>query len=539
MNVSGPLIPDNRRILACMLLLATVTFVTYANSLSNGFVWDDHQILESQGVMAELPSLSQVFGGTDTVYGDTPVPYYRPLHRYIHLLELRFFGLNPRPFHAVNVLLHVANVQLLFRLALRFIRGIFPALVTALLFAVHPVNSEGINFITSRQNMWALFFTLAAGLVYFRTGQERRTWQPFVAALFFLGGLCCKETALMPLVFLAMALLFAPSATSGTRWRRMRELAPFCFAMGIYAALRFSAIPLSAGLPGAPATATLLERLGWNLYVVPKYAFNLALPVKLSAFYAMPATYPFGDVTLYAGWLLVAAFLLFVARRHTRVQILALLWLAINWLPISNIIPIPSAPLADRYLYLPAASIWFLAGCLAEEMHDRLARNRVVPFAVGLAVLVLALLSMQRNQVWKNDLTLFSSIARAEPWSGHADYTLGKALFEAGRTDEARQAWERTITILPGHSGALNCLGNLALMSQNLPLAEKYYRRSITTDPDNAEAHYNLALIFEQGGRYREARRELELFLRRVPPEYQQMVPAVRQKLEQLPQSAP
>lgn len=519
-----------------MLLLATVTFITYANTMRNGFVWDDHEILVVRGGVPELPSLSKVFTGVDTVYQDERVPYYRPLHRYIHLLELRFFGLNPLLFHFVSILLHTVNVLLLFRLGMLLLGGIFPALVAALLFAVHPVNSEGVNFITSRQNMWALFFTISAALVYLQARNKQSIWKSFFAALLFLGGLFCKETALMPLVFLAIAILFFPSTTALSRWRSIMSLAPFALAIGIYAALRVAAIPLSTGLSGIVAKATLLERLGYNLYILPKYAFNLVFPVNLSAYYLVPGQNSFGNPTILTGLILITVFLFYLARQHSKLQILVLLWLAINWLPISNIIPIPSAAMADRYLYLPAVSLWFLAGFLAEQAHQRLNRNRIVPVAVTLAITTLSLLSMQRNQVWKNNISLFESITKAEPQAGIAGYNLGKALFAAGRIDEARREWERTIQIEPGHSAVLNSLGNIAMISSNLPLAEQYYQRSGLTNSDNAEAHYNLALIYEQNGRYREARSQLELFLRRVPPEYRDFIPEVLKKLEQMPQ---
>jgi len=243
----------------------------------------------------------QVFANVDTVFQDEQVPYYRPLHRYIHLLELNFFGLNPLPFHAVSILLHTVNTLLLFRLGILLLGGIFPALVAALLFAVHPVNSEGVNFITSRQNMWAFFFTLSAALVYLGARNEERKWKSILAALLFFGGLCCKETALMPLVFLVIVHFIAPSTNSIARWRGMLTLAPFAIATGIYGVLRLTAIPVSAGLSGATATSTLLERLGYNLYTLPKYAFNLVFPINLSAYYLVQDYSSFSDLAIVTG----------------------------------------------------------------------------------------------------------------------------------------------------------------------------------------------------------------------------------------------
>ena len=519
----------DRRIPAVMILLAVVTVITFANSLGNGFVWDDHQILalpEGGG----FPSFSSMFG-VDTVFHDEPVPYYRPLHRLIHLLELKFFGLDPRPFHAVNILLHTANVLLLFRLSLIFFESLFPAMVTALLFAVHPVNCEGVNFITSRQNMLALFFTLSAALVYLRHFPEHRFWKSCLAALLFLGGLFCKETALMPLVFLVTVFLFMPESKPGSRWSSIRSLTPFALALALYAILRTAAVPISQAQV-ITSKVSFWDRVGYNLYTLPKYMFNLTFPVKLSAYYQLPVANLFGDPSIVVGWLLSAALLGYLLYRRTRLELLVLLWLVINWLPISNIVPIPSAPMADRYLYLPATGLWILAGSIAGDLHQRVGRNRLIPMVVVSLTVVLAALSVQRNRVWKDDISLFTSILKNEPQSATASYNLGNALFMAGRHDEARAEFENSIRIKPDYDKALNALGNLALMADNLLAAEQYYQKCLASNPGNSEAHFNLATIYERIGRYREAYREYEMFLRRVPPEHAHLVPEIRQKFE-------
>ena len=89
-------------------------------------------------------------------------PYYRPLNRATYLFDYRVAGMNPAWYHGVNILIHLGNVILLYLLSIRLLRNWYAALVAALLFAVHPVNSEAVNFISARNTLLALFFSLAS-----------------------------------------------------------------------------------------------------------------------------------------------------------------------------------------------------------------------------------------------------------------------------------------------------------------------------------------------------------------------------------------
>jgi tetratricopeptide (TPR) repeat protein len=135
---------------------------------------------------------------------------------------------------------------------------------------------------------------------------------------------------------------------------------------------------------------------------------------------------------------------------------------------------------------------------------------------------------------WKNDLTLFSSLVATDPESVNGHYNLGGWYCEHDDIQKARYYWERTVSLQPSHSNALSQLGSVAFIEKRLNDAEGLYRRALDVGKENAEAHYNLALILEETGRYAEALAHYTKFLNRVPPEYKTVVPDVTTRVIRL-----
>ncbi len=191
---------------AALLFLALLTLAVYGNSLVNGFVWDDEFIIVNDPAVRDLSGAATLMLSPDVVK-----PYYRPLNRASYLLDYQLFGMRPAGFHAVNVLIHLLNVLLLFLLGLRFFRTAAPAVLAAALFAVHPINAEAVNFLSARNTLLSLFFVLSSILV-FHEGLMRGSWGRLVLSgfLWFLG-LLSKEPAALAIVVMAAMVFTIPA----------------------------------------------------------------------------------------------------------------------------------------------------------------------------------------------------------------------------------------------------------------------------------------------------------------------------------------
>jgi tetratricopeptide (TPR) repeat protein len=514
------------------LLLGLALFLAYAPALLNGFVWDDAQIIVNNMVNRDWANLSKVLLGPDVVFTDDVASYYRPLNRLLYVIEYHLYGLNPLGYHLLSLLLHFGNVILLFMFGRKVFAEGNAAFIAALFFAVHPANAEAINFISGRNNLFATFFVLAA-LLLFHTGRERqKTTFILLSALSILCGLLCKEIALMLLPLLFFYPFHGEGANKPNFQERFMYLLPFMIAALLYLLLRYAALSQVVTQPGTGSD--LWHRLGMNLYIIPLYASLIVIPFGYKVYYALPA-----DVWQHLTWIVpfwgvFACCSYLLLRNGSKITYFALLWLFWNYLPISNIVEIPSNPMAERYIYLPFIGVWLLIGAATDHLMARgVSHKKLLALAAGAAFL-LALFSSARSLEWKSDLTLFSALVAKAPDSAYGHYNLGGWYREHNDLPKARYHWERTVSLEPRNTKALSQLGSVAFVEKRLNDAERLYRQALDADNSNAEAHFNLAMILEGDGRFAEALLHYQLFLRRVPAEYSGLVPEVTARVTRL-----
>ncbi len=527
------------------LLVACAALCVYANTLWNGFAWDDAQIIVGNPATRDLGQLGRVLLSPDEV-----APYYRPLNRASYLVDHALFGMRPAAFHAVGVVLHAVNAALLFVLARRLGAARPAALAAGLVFAVHPVTSEAVNFISGRNNLFALLFALLTVIFWVRAVERRhpRRWACMSGLAFFLG-LASKEQAVV-----AAAVIAACAALGVPRRRTLRELVPLAvphaLSFGAYLALR--TIALHGAPHGTPQAAPeLLARLALNLYSIPRYAALVLFPAGLTNFHEVPAR-PFALWWIAPLWLAVLALALWAVRRGGAVGRVGLAWLALNVLPIANIVPIPSAPLAERYVYVPFAGLCLVLGAAFAAAGARAGdpRARATAGAVGLAVVVLlAGRTVLRNRDWRDDRALFESAVAADPASAKARLSLAVALKDAGDMAGARREWNAVLARDPANAEALTQVGTLAAIEGDMAAAESLFRRALAAPALAAPAlaapappaltHFNLARVLERTGRPGEALREYEAFLAADPSLDREYRPAAEERVRALRGAAP
>jgi protein O-mannosyl-transferase len=490
--------PGRLKALAPVLLLAGVTVAAHANGLGNGFVWDDRSIVVESPDTRDFSRLAKVLLSPDEVR-----PYYRPLCRASYLVDYQLFGMDPRGFHAVNLALHLASVLAFHALGLRLFQRRAPALLAAMLLAVHPIHVEAVAFVSARNGLLALLFCLLATLWFMMAVERRSIGAASASGVAFFLGLASKEQAAMTLPFLGAWLLVWPAARLA-RWRGFPLLIPHLAGLAAYLVAR------SVALGGPAATEPILpglaERLLRNAYVIPSYLGLMAFPDRLSNFHEVPADY-LHLWWLPLAWLLLGGLVVLLVRRPSPAGTVGLLWFALNLVPVLGVIPIPSPAhtvMAERFIHASALGIWLVVADLLSRAASRVPARVAGTVAVALVV-ALGARTWARTQDWKDDLTLFQSAARAEPRSLLAHFNLGVEFKDRGDLEAARQAWEAALRIAPGDPGTHTQLGTLAAIQGRYGEAEAHFRTALAGEPGLAEASLNLGKICERTGRPGEA----------------------------------
>jgi tetratricopeptide (TPR) repeat protein len=346
--------------------------------------------------------------------------------------------MSPGIMHLENILLHCANSLLVYLLASKIYKrhdneALLTPLLAALLFALHPVNVEAVAWIAGRTDPLLALFVLSATF-YWLSWLEKPRWQDMIASLLmFAAALLTKETALAyGAVVLLLALAWPGAATGRQRLKAVViMIAPGVLLVMFALLFRSDTSGLSRFISGtdlqvAQGTWAALTAFGF-------YARKLIVPFPLN--FAITAVHPMygllGIVLLPALWLVLRRFrfsgVFFIAAAFFILPAILVAVKQIAW-----------TPFAERYLYLPTAFLALGLVGIGEAWHRRC-------FAVLQTCLVLllcgsALVSFQRNLLWKDSLSFFQDAVAKSPEFGSVYYSLAGVLMQKGEIDQAAAA---------------------------------------------------------------------------------------------------
>ena len=458
----------SRRDALAVLALGLLAGVCYLPAmLWGGFVWDDHIWSQSRAVL-EWSGLSTIWSWPSRIYQEA---HYWPLTYTTFWLEHKIWGLAPAGYHVVNVLLHLLNSLLVWRLLLRL--GVPGAWVVAAVFAVHPLHVESVAWIIERKDVLSGLFYLAAVLVWLRFLEQPRPWRYGLALLLFVAGLLSKSIV----VTLPAALLILQWWKEGRiTVRDLRRLAPFFLT-----ALLITAVDLSSvGSRHAFLDYSLAERMLVASRALWFYAGKLVCPTDLAVIYRR------WDIGLGDPWawlyLAGAAALAATAVVHAPQ----------DWARAAGrgVVlcgdAVAGAELRESRLHdlLPGGRPLSIPGRhRGDSRPHRRCRARGQPAvgglksgATGLLVVVLALLgttTWRQAEIYRDTVTLFSHIVSLNPKARNAHIYLSSALTRAGRPEEALAAARMAVEKRPDHANAYATLGALLIRTERFIEAEE------------------------------------------------------------------
>jgi Flp pilus assembly protein TadD len=532
---------------ACVIALAIT--LTYANTLSGPFIFDDRGSVLDNHTIESLQDAAVLAAPTETPTAG------RPLANLTFALNFAFGGRDVVGYHVVNIALHVACALLVLGLVTRATSDLSSGVAVALLWGLHPLNSEVVNYITQRtESLMALWFLLtlyASVRALGRRGSGR--WEA-VAVLSCAAGMASKETMVVaPVVVLLYDRLVAFGSWSAA-WRQRRRL---------YIGLASTWVVLAALAMTAPRTmsagftahdADVWTYLLNQTMVIPHYLRLVVWPDALAVYYGWPLPLSLGEVWPQALFVVGLLGLTGVAcvRWPKAGFLLACVFLTLA--PTSSIIPITTEVGAERRMYLALIALVTLA--VLAWRHSRLRSMQAVSVAaVALVTGAFTARTVDRNADYKSALTLAETALASWP-SPAAHSVLGTELANAGRYVEAeRHLREASATFPPAQyylatvldqqgqteeaimhfrafiAGqpqgldqvrlARGLLANIYMRRQQWAEATDQYRAMLAASPDDMQTLSMLANMLVRQQMFPEAIRHYERYLRQAPQDTQ------------------
>ncbi len=526
------------------ILLSLIPLCVFLNSLQSGFVYDDIGVIEDNYFIRSLQNIPKIFS-KDYFHLANELSY-RPVVTLSYFADYAIWKLNPFGYHLANVILHTINCFLLYAVVLRLVRMRPVALLSAVLFSMHPCVTEAVNAISYREDILATLFIFLSFLCLILSGKKVYY---ALSLLSYLLSLFSKETAIvMPLFILLWWIFFMrkhhpsfhpvrestgsfPSASqlngsesfspAKSRWVRdfTNYFLGYILISIFYLIIRFIVLknPLEASVGYIQGSITI--NFMTMTKILASYVKLMFLPFHLSADYTIAPVLSIFDASFITSLIMLVAvgFIIFkVIARTVSLHVLSrdrmysvfMLCFFAAVLPVLNIIPIGHI-MADRYLYLPVAGFctaisgFLLRGAITQFPVNKQAKfsiyNRsilsnyafVVPLIAVICIFFTAR-TVLRNRDWRDEYTFWTKILREQPQNYDAHNNLGSYFYKQGELDRAISELEEAVRLKKNYPEGHNSLGTMYIDKGLIDKAIAEYVEAVKYKPVFPQAYYNL-----------------------------------------------
>lgn len=498
-----------------------LTAAVYSFTLGNGFInWDDTLYITENVLIRDLS-----VAGILKIFSTLHFNGFLPVTQLSLAIDFFFWKDNPMGYHLTNLLLHLANVTIAYFLAIQLTGRGRAALITCLLFAIHPMRVESVAWAAERKDVLYAFFYLFSLFTYVKYLKSNFKFRFYILSfLFFALSVFSKWSAFpLPLILLLIDHLFGRKIGM----RAILEKLPLIIIPAISIYIHFSKGTVIA------EHFTFLNRLLLGSYSLALYVIKFFFPFNLSAIYPypklsdglLPPEYYFSFfAVLIAGWIVYV-----MARKHVPERnfiLFCITFFIINLGMVLHVLsPIGGVVVAaDRYTYISYFGLFLLAGKYAGNFYERNRQNTVknIPIVVLASVVVLfSFLTFQRTRVWKNSTIFFNEVLRSDTTIALAWNNLGLSEADEGKQQQAIVHYTKAIELKPDFSVAYNNRGLAYDATANFKKAIEDFNYAISIKNYDATLYFNRGLTYYHMQDYESAINDLSTAVNINPDEAQ------------------
>jgi tetratricopeptide (TPR) repeat protein len=514
-----------------LIIMATVVFGIYSNTLQNPFVLDDLSNIQynSHIRLTRLNFEGIKQAGFESPLSNRPVAYVSfALNYYIHQL-------NVAGYHTLNIVIHIACGICLFLLIKTTFNS--PALasrsqpytwvpfLTALIWLVHPIQTQSVTYVVQRMNSLAAMFYVLSVLLYARA---RQTDQPFTAYAQYAGciisGLLALGSKEIAATLPATIFLYEWYFQQDLSWIWLkRRILPIAAVLAFFTLMALSYLdfqPLDKILDSyGGRDFTVIQRVLTEFRVIVFYISLILLPhpSRLNLDHHFSVSHSLFDpvsTILAIGFIAgMVALALYSARKHRLISF-CILWYLGNLIIESSVIGLEI--IFEHRNYMPSMLFILLIVLLVYQF------NRLLWLKTGVLaviVLVLCIWTFDRNDVWRDTVSLWQDCAAKSPHKARPHNNLAVALVRRGDFDAAIANYRKALQIEPDYAEAHFNLATLLRRQGKLTEAVNHYRETLRLKPDYSGGHNNLGAVLHEQGKIGQAMAHYSEALR-LRPDY-------------------
>ncbi len=465
------------------LMLGLVVIGCYANTTGNPFQYDDMHVIVENPHIQTLDNLGAYFKDPTLFSRDADKAMYRPLLLVSLALNYAWSGTETYSYHWVNILLHGVCCLLVWGILTGLSLHPCMALLGALLFLVHPICTEPVNYISSRATLLAAVGVCGAFLLYV----QGKTYY-WAAPIVYLMALFSKESAIVLPGLLVIYDYSKRHLSRGT----IKNYIPFAIISMMFLWHSWSITGfLAKAVSGAPLR-TWDVQLGTQVKALVYYTKLLILPTNLNLHHGFVTSSLDAPVVLLGVGLLISlGWWGWKTKRYRSTLGFGLAWCFVALVP-TLVIPL-NILVNEHRLYIPLVGVIIVLSQL-----PRLERLAGLIWGVPLVIFCMGVMVWQRNQVWADPAVLWADAVHKAPLETRPYVFLGNTLDKRGQHAAAVLQFNKALLLEPDNLSARNNLGLAYLKMGQLKGAEAEFKKLLGHYPDLDEANYNLGQVAQQ-----------------------------------------
>ncbi len=521
-----------------IIFILCATALCLAPVLQNDFLaFDDPSYVTDNPLIQHLG-----LGNIKAFFTRQFVSTYQPLVMLSYAVEFKLFGMSGPGFHLFSLLVHLVNVALVYLLAQRLLKDRIAAVVTALLFGIHPLHVESVAWVASQKDVLYACFFLASSLCYLRFSSDNNRKYYLLSMLLFVLSLLSKAQAVvLPIVFLLFDYLQGRKIDG----KAIIEKVPFLVLSLIFGVVALT-MQTKTGAVQDFSYFPFYERAMFACYGFVCYLAQTLVPIKLSIFYPYPETLDkINSVFVYIAPFIVAALAVVVVKfRKIRIVLFAALFFCVTIALVIQLIPVGTAVRADRYSYVSLIGIFLLAGyAFARVYEQRPNQQKMFTMLAGVYFIIIGGLAFSRTMVFKDSMTVynnalenypsfmiynnrgviffnnkeykealadFQEVEKIKPAFPNIWYNSGYAYQQLGNLPKALSDYAQALPKDPNNVDLLSKIQTIHTTQNDLAAALNDANKIIVLKPDMAEAYYSRAELLGRMGKPKEAMADLD-----------------------------
>lgn len=455
------------------LFLFSLTVLTYSNSIRYPFVWDDHIQIEHNPLLENVSGKGGLWDVFKAPVGVIPGKRellsfsYRPVQTLSYYFSKMLVGMDPKFYHATNVVLQGMAACFLFLLLCRLLQDREIAFWVSAVFAVHPVQIAAVTYVSGRAESLAIIFMLVSFYFFLESKKIlslKKLMMLGLSALSFFIALLAKEISIvLPVVIFGSCYILTVKKSEKIT---LIDCLVFSGTALLYLLIRVNVLGnVGQGQEGGLA---MDQRVLTALASVPRYLKLLFLPYGLHMDYVAYSGFAEGPVVVMGILTVIALIYLVWLSRHLSSAFFGWIWFGAFFLPVLNIFIPLNAPMAEHWLYNALIGFFIVVVSFLLMVADtRPGFNKAIECVFALFVLVMAGITFYSQRIWGNEVALYRNVLKYNRDDCQIYSNLGSAYAEKGMFKEAEEYLTKALQMNP----------NMEMAKENLEMVRAQRRK--------------------------------------------------------------